>query len=103
MSCYEENGRLYRRMGTELLCVEAWGADALRVRATRAAALTGENWALTEDVSAGSRAQSPWRTADHQREHHLRVNAEGCLPLQTPRSDAAFGIWRKPLNIHRYA
>ncbi|HPR79468.1 MAG TPA: hypothetical protein PLR69_12795, partial [Candidatus Limiplasma sp.] len=52
MACYQEKNKLYRRMGTELLCIEPWGANALRVRATRNAACTGENWALTEAVSA---------------------------------------------------
>ena len=49
---YEENGRLFRKNGHELLCIEAWGENALRVRATLLPQLPEEVWALTEPVHA---------------------------------------------------
>ncbi|KAI0598275.1 glycoside hydrolase family 31 protein [Biscogniauxia sp. FL1348] len=42
------------RYDSELLRIEAWGPHALRVRATREAALPAEDWALTEPVPAPS-------------------------------------------------
>ena len=49
---YEENGRLFRKNGHELVCIEAWGENALRVRATLLPQLPEEVWALTEPVHA---------------------------------------------------
>ena len=39
-----------RRMG-ETLRIEPWGKDALRVRATMAGVVEGQDWALTEPVA----------------------------------------------------
>ena len=44
-----EKGVLTARNLGEILRIEAWGKDSLRVRATRHAALNDENWALTEE------------------------------------------------------
>jgi len=44
LSC--ESGRLTRRYDSELLVIEAWGRNSLRVRATRRQELTGHDWAL---------------------------------------------------------
>lgn len=49
---YEENGRLFRKNGHELLCIEGWGENALRVRATLLPQLPEDVWALTEPVHA---------------------------------------------------
>ena len=50
MTFEKENGALVcRRMG-ETLRIEPWGKDSLRVRATMASKLTGNDWALTETV-----------------------------------------------------
>lgn len=38
------------RFGSELLRIETWGPDALRVRATHEASFPAENWALSEPV-----------------------------------------------------
>ena len=43
----KDNGLLCRRQG-ELLRIEPWGRDALRIRATMNPDFTGEEWALTE-------------------------------------------------------
>ena len=41
-----ENGRLLRTLYGETLCIEPWGENSLRVRATRERAFSGEDWAL---------------------------------------------------------
>lgn len=43
-----DNGRLVFSHDAEKLWVEAWGKDALRVRATKAPVMPAENWALLE-------------------------------------------------------
>jgi len=43
-----EEDRIAWRMGDETFMVEPWGPDALRVRATRNATFTEEDWALVE-------------------------------------------------------
>ncbi|KAI0485059.1 glycoside hydrolase family 31 protein [Xylariaceae sp. FL0804] len=40
------------RFDSEIVRIEAWGPDALRVRATHEAALPAEDWALSEPLSA---------------------------------------------------
>ena len=47
-----EGNRLTMRRGTELIWIEPWGTDSLRVRATRRAEMTGRDWALMEPVPA---------------------------------------------------
>lgn len=46
------NNSLVIRHQTEQLCIEPWGKDSLRVRATRYMNFTGRNWALSENVTA---------------------------------------------------
>ena len=46
-----ENGALVAQRGGETLKIEAWGKNALRVRATMLSDFIGEDWALTEKVS----------------------------------------------------
>ncbi len=48
MQFQAENGVLYVRKNGETLKIEAWGKNALRVRATMLPAFESENWALTE-------------------------------------------------------
>jgi hypothetical protein len=42
----QDDALVCRRQG-ETLCIEAWGPDALRVRATRYAHFSGNDWGLT--------------------------------------------------------
>ncbi|MDR1644163.1 MAG: glycoside hydrolase family 31 protein [Clostridiales bacterium] len=42
------NGSIVYEYDSEVLAVEAWGQNALRVRATKSSALPEEDWALTE-------------------------------------------------------
>lgn len=47
---FEQKGRaLLCRNGTEQICLEPWGKDSLRMRATRQAAFIDQSWALTEE------------------------------------------------------
>ena len=48
------NGLLMNHQG-EMLFVEPWGKDALRVRASRYPKFTGNNWALEEEVPQSGR------------------------------------------------
>ena len=47
---FEKDGKLFYTYDNETVCVEAWGKNALRVRATYNAAFTDHDWALTEPV-----------------------------------------------------
>ncbi|MBQ8094692.1 MAG: glycoside hydrolase family 31 protein [Clostridia bacterium] len=49
----EENALVCRRQG-EMLRIEAWGQDALRIRATMYPAFSVQDWALTESVPSAS-------------------------------------------------
>ena len=48
----EKDKKLYYCFDNETVCVEAWGRNALRVRATNNAKFTDNDWALTEPVDA---------------------------------------------------
>ncbi len=48
---YTKNGKLFYGYEDEKVCIEAWGKDTLRVRATKNRDFTAENWALEEDSS----------------------------------------------------
>ena len=105
--CRFENGKLYRRMDTELLVIEPWGKNGLRVRATRSPALTGEAWALLEDVSAQNAPvaeigaqEAVLRNGDIA----CRINAEGWLTFTNARGETMLSeYWRNRYNIHRFA
>jgi len=47
-----DNGRLVRRYDSEILWIEAWGENSLRVRVKHSAEMPKENWALLPAVSA---------------------------------------------------
>ena len=46
-----DGNKIIYRFDAETLCVEPWGENAIRVRATKCAEIPEENWALTESVS----------------------------------------------------
>lgn len=50
MQFEKENNVLIARQNGEMLRIEAWGKDSLRVRATMLAAFTDQDWALTESI-----------------------------------------------------
>ena len=45
----QEKNVLFFTHQTEKIRIEAWGKDSLRVRSTKNAAFTGNDWALTEE------------------------------------------------------
>lgn len=53
---YEQDNKLYYTFNNETVCVEAWGKDALRVRATYNGALNDNDWALTESPACNEPA-----------------------------------------------
>ena len=46
----EKDGALLAYHQGEMLRIESWGEDSLRVRATKLGGFTNEDWALTEPV-----------------------------------------------------
>ena len=52
MNAFEKAGRLCLRSNVELVSIEAWGKNALRVRCTHLPDFQDQNWALMEDVTA---------------------------------------------------
>ena len=50
----EKEGKLIYSYDGETVCIEAWGKDGLRVRATKNRSFTGRDWALeAKDAHAG--------------------------------------------------
>lgn len=45
-----ENNKLIIRHLTERICIEPWGQNSLRVRATQYTKFTGRDWALSEPL-----------------------------------------------------
>ncbi len=48
MSFYKEGNKLVYRYGNELVWIEPWGRDSVRIRATKQENFPNENWALNE-------------------------------------------------------
>ncbi len=48
MSFYEQNNKLFYQYANELVRIEPWGKDSVRIRATKQGKLPDENWALNE-------------------------------------------------------
>ncbi|MDD3244042.1 MAG: family 31 glucosidase, partial [Eubacteriales bacterium] len=46
------DGKLLAQQGKEHLCIEPWGTDSLRVRATKQAEFITQRWALVDDPEA---------------------------------------------------
>lgn len=51
MRFVKDNGALVCYTGGEMIRIEAWGKDSLRVRSTMLGSFTGNDWALTEAVA----------------------------------------------------
>ena len=56
---------LIARKGGETLIIEPWGKDSLRVRSTMFNDVTGNNWALTEDVKCDAKPEIKTFLIDH--------------------------------------
>ena len=57
--------KLICKKGGETLLIEPWGKDALRVRSTMLPDLTGNDWALSENVPASSDVEVKTFEIDH--------------------------------------
>lgn len=58
----ERNKLIYRNDG-EILQIEPWGKNSIRIRGTKTAEITKENWALLDQVECESDIQSDGKTA----------------------------------------
>ncbi len=56
---------LIARKGGETLIIEPWGKDSLRVRSTMFNDVTGNNWALTENVKSDAKPEIKTFLIDH--------------------------------------
>ncbi len=106
MAVYTEAGMLYRALEGELLCVQPWGRDGLRVRATRRAAFTGEAWALLEAVDTQPEANvvlEGGATILTNGRITCRINEEGWLRFETERGETLLEeYWRNRRNLSRF-
>lgn len=107
MAYYVQEGKLILKAGTELLCIEAWGANGLRVRVTRNSGFSGESWALQEDVSGENQpdVKLAGDSASIQNgKIRCHLNEEGWLRFENTRGELLLSeYWRNRWNIHRYA
>ncbi len=101
----KEGNRLVRRDGRELLWIEPWGANSLRVRATRLAAMPEDDWALLP-AAEGEAAI----TIDEPRASitcgglTARINNEGWLTFENARGELLLSeYWRNRDDITRYS
>ena len=69
------NGVLIARNGGEMLRIEPWGKNSLRVRATMLPELSNQDWALTETPES-SHAEVECHEVDHWRSEERRVGKE---------------------------
>ena len=65
----EKEGKLIYSYDGETVCIEAWGKDALRVRATKNRSFTGRDWALEAKDAHAERLKS------------LRIHQQKAEPL----------------------
>ena len=67
---WEKEGKLIYSYDGETVCIEAWGKDALRVRATKNRSFTGRDWALeAKDAHAGEHIKKIWQ--NKQKKYYL--------------------------------
>ena len=62
----EENGALIAKRQGETLCIEPWGENSLRVRATMQTEFTDYAWALTEEIPVVDAKVAVGRDAEGQ-------------------------------------
>ena len=115
--------RLAIRRGTELVWIEPWGKDGLRVRATRRDGMSGRNWALMEAVPELKAeisieeidATEPWYRDRPERRRTARVariinggiaaevDEEGWITFKNSRGgELTREYWRQRNRIDRY-
>jgi alpha-D-xyloside xylohydrolase len=108
-----ENTRLICKQAWETLIVEAWGKNGLRVRATRRAKVTGQDWALLPKdqlLDGGAPADSVRIHVDGEAARiacgdlECRISAEGWLSFWNGAGQLLFEeYWRNRNRIDRFA
>lgn len=77
---------LIGRQENETLLIEAWGRNALRVRSTKYADFSKNNWALSEDAKSGAEISiSPERATIQNGRISASVNAHGVITFYKDR------------------
>jgi alpha-D-xyloside xylohydrolase len=101
----EEDGRLTRRYDSELMVIEAWGENSLRVRATRRQELTGNDWALVPRAQAAAevRVKEDGSASIRNGNIEARINKEGWLSFHNAKGDILIEeYWRNRADLSRY-
>jgi Alpha-glucosidases, family 31 of glycosyl hydrolases len=101
----DEAGRLERRYDSELLVIEAWGENSLRIRATRRQALTGNDWALMPRPRSAAAVKIGEDGSGSIRNGKLeaRINKEGWLSLNNTKGELLLEeYWRNRADLSRY-
>jgi alpha-D-xyloside xylohydrolase len=112
MAVTEEHGRLLRRYDSELLVIEAWGENSLRVRATRRRDLSGNDWALMPRPAAPGEAAADKAEIRIEADGsasirngliEARLNKEGWLSYHDAKGELLLEeYWRNRNDISRY-
>ena len=112
-----DDGRLFRSHDTERLIIEAWGDNALRVRATRRPDFTGNDWALIPRAEnprlSAARAEVKIETDPKTGKASTasitngkitaKVNREGWLSFYNEKGELLLEeYWRNRADITRY-
>jgi alpha-D-xyloside xylohydrolase len=102
---YERDGRLVRQFDHELLWIEAWGANGLRVRATRRGRMEAFDWALLPHAGGPGRIQLHDGSAEIQNgELTAHVSDEGWLRFTNAAGELLLEErWRNRGKLTRYA
>ena len=100
-----EGNRLVRRNGRELLWIEPWGANSLRVRATCLAGMPEQDWALLpqpeQEVAIAIEGEAASITCGGLT---ARLNREGWLSFTNARDEVLLTeYWRNRDDITRYS
>ncbi len=101
---YEENGRLVRAHDHQTLWIEPWGANSLRVRATRRSQMEPFDWALLPPAATPAQIRVEDETATITNgEITAHVNAEGWLRFTNAAGEILLEeLWRNRARLDRY-
>lgn len=125
MEVWTKGAVIETRDRSERLRIEPWGPNGIRVRMARGA-FSGEDWALTEPVSAPEAkiteeeidTSDPWyRGPEYPKQHRTgrvyalengkitaRLNEEGWISFENARGETLLKeCWQNNNRIHRYS
>ena len=94
-----EKSKIIFRYDAEELWIEPWGPNALRVRATKEAAMPGEDWALTARGQDSGAARLTERGAELVN-GKIRAEISRLGKIMIYRADGK-PIWNKPLTPYK--